>query len=285
MELLRKNPKDFVERSNLRGILVLAGDWGAIGLTIAFSLWLDSWFFYPIAVWLIGSFQFALAEALLHEASHYNLFRQRSWNDRAEIFCGLPFFCTMEQMRREHMVHHTRLGQPEDHNQGDYQAMGLFRPRVNLFWIWFLRPVLGYAGFYYVRSLSLRPWQEGRKLVAFWAVALAVFAAFGVLHLLLLYWLIPFGWACMSFLYWSEITDHYRTVTGIRSNVGWLNNLLHHNNGFHFTHHHYPTIPWYRLPQATRALTPGQGDISHGFFDTYRSLRSWQLRQQREVIG
>lgn len=267
-----QKPRDFVERNALRSWLAIARDWAAIAATIALSLQLDSWLFYPFAAWIIGSFQFALSEALQHEASHYNLFKTRAWNDRLEIFYGLPFFRTVEQLRREHVIHHTRLGKPEDHIVADYTALGLYKPNVNLFWIWFVKPILGFAGYYYCSALSLRPLKEGRKIIAFWIVVLGSCAAFGVLHLLLLYWLIPFFWACQSFLYWSEITDHYRTKTGIRSNLGRIRNLLHHNNGYHYTHHHYPTIPWYRLPAAEHALCPDQGDICYGFFDTYRDL-------------
>ncbi|ATB40900.1 fatty acid desaturase [Cystobacter fuscus] len=269
---MSSTPQQFVQRSNLRGFLAIGRDWAAIAAVITVALWLDRWYLYPVAAWLIGAFQFALSEALLHEASHYNLFRKRSWNDRLEFLYGLPFFCTVAQMRAEHLVHHRRLGMPEDQLVADYRALGLDRPGVNMFWIWFVRPVLGFAGAYYCGVLSLRPWKEGRKIVAFWAVVLLICAALGVLHLLVLYWLIPFFWSCQSYLYWSEITDHYRTRTGIRSNLSPITNFLHHNNGFHYTHHHYPTIPWYLLPKATEALFPGQGDICHGFLDTYRSL-------------
>jgi fatty acid desaturase len=269
---VQPKPKDFVERSDFRGFLAIARDWAAITSIIALALQLDSWLFYPLAVWLIGCFQFALSEALLHEASHHNLFRRRAWNDRLEVLYGLPFFQTVEQMRSEHVIHHTRLGKPGDQLVADYEAIGLNARDANVFWLWFVKPILGFAGWYYCRALSLRPWREGRKIFVFWLVILVAFAAFGILHLLVLYWLIPFVWACQSFLYWSEITDHYRTETGIRSNLSRLKNMLHHNNGYHYTHHHYPTIPWYRLPRASAALCPGEGDVSRSFLDTYRAL-------------
>ncbi|HYR08284.1 MAG TPA: fatty acid desaturase [Longimicrobium sp.] len=269
---MAKTAKEFVERSNLRGFLAIARDWTAIVAIIAASEWLDSPVFYVAAVWLIGSFQFALSEALMHEASHYNLFRTRALNDRMEFLFGLPFFRTVDQLRREHVVHHRRLGTPEDQLVADYEAMGLLRPDVNVFWIWFIRPILGYAGLYYVRALLAGPWKGGRPIVVFWAVVLPVCYALGALDLLVLYWLIPFGWACSSFLYWSEITDHYRAPTGTRSSLGWLGNFLHHNNGYHYTHHHSPAIPWYRLPEATRELFAGCGDVTYGFIDTYRAI-------------
>lgn len=265
--------KDFVERSWFRGMLAIAGDWTAIAVVIAVSIVIDKWWLYPISAWLIGSFQFALAEGMLHEASHYNVLPDRFANDRTEILCGLPFFRTVEQLRSEHVIHHARLGKPEDHILGDYEALGLFREKVNVVWIWLIRPILGYAGWYYCGALRLRPLREGWKIVAFWTCALTACIVLGVVKFLVLYWLVPFYWCCMSFLYWSEISDHYRTATGIRSNLGWINNLLHHNNGYHFAHHNYPAIPWYRLREAAETLTPDEGDISGGFLDTFRALR------------
>lgn len=266
------HPKEFVERSNLRGFLAIGRNWMAIAAVIAFSLWADNWIVYLVSVWVIGSFQFALSEALLHEASHYNLFRTRAWNDRLEILYGLPFFLTVTSFREEHRIHHSRLGQTEDHLVGDYEAFGLYKPNVNIFWIWFIKPVLGFAGFYYSKSRGPRIWKEERAVVAFWAVVLVGCTALGIPHLLVLYWFIPFFWSCRSYLYWSEITDHYRSKAGTRSNVSRVNNFFHHNNGYHYTHHSYPTIPWYRLPKASRALHLEEGDVSHGFLDTYRLL-------------
>jgi fatty acid desaturase len=210
---------------------------------------------------------------LLHEASHYSLFPRRSWNNLAEIAIGLPFYRTCQQFRQEHKVHHASLGKCSDPLTSDYEAHGLFNPNVNITWIWFFKPVLGYAGYYYCRALSLRPWAEGRKIVAFWVIVFSLLVYVGALKFLFLYWLVPFYWCCMSFLYWSEITDHYRAPTGIRSNLSRLKNLLHHNNGYHYVHHHYPAIPWYRLPEAMRALSPEGGDACISFVDTYRALR------------
>jgi fatty acid desaturase len=150
------------------------------------------------SILLIGSFQFALSETLLHEASHYNLFPRRSWNDWAEIAVALPFFRTCRQFREEHKSHHVTLGQEDDPLILDYDAHGLFRPNINITWIWLFKPVLGYAGFYYC-SVLLRPWTEGWKIVAFCAAVFPLVVYLGAIKLLLLYWLIPFYWCASAF--------------------------------------------------------------------------------------
>jgi len=267
-------PKDFVERDGFRGALALLRDWGAILLVAALSVRAGSLVVYALSVWAIGYFQFAIGEALLHEASHYNLFGRRRWNDDLEFLYALPFFKTVAGFRSEHARHHLRLGGDEDHVVADYERFGFFEPDRNIFWLWFVKPVTGYAFFYYVSGLRLLPFKSGAKVVAFWALAVFGFWHFGGLRFLLLYWVIPYALSYCSFLYWSEVRDHYNAVCGTRSNLNPLANLLTHNNGYHFVHHKYPTIPWFNLRQAHNTLCPEAGDISHGFLDTYRQLKS-----------
>jgi fatty acid desaturase len=35
----------------------------------------------------------------------------------------------------------------------------------------------------------------------------------------------------------------------------------------------YPTIPWYKLPEAHNALCPDNTDITTGFIDTYHQMK------------
>ncbi|MGA7315908.1 MAG: fatty acid desaturase [Silvibacterium sp.] len=289
-QLSAYGPRNFVRRSNLRGFLAIARDWLAIAALIYIGIRVHRWLLYPILAWLIGTFQFALSESLLHEASHWNLFQTRRWNDSLDFLFGLPFFRTTEQLRLEHKIHHRFLGEPQDALHLDYEKMGLYRPNVNLVWVWFCRPLLGYAGVHYALALTLKPIKDGMKIIVFWIAVLSLCAYLHWLRELALYWLVPLLWSCYSNLYWSEITDHYRASTGIRSNFNPWSNFLHHNNGYHFTHHTYASIPWYLLPAATRALCADRGDICRGFFDVYRSIRSGprvvpKLKHAATVLG
>jgi fatty acid desaturase len=258
-----------------RGWLSLAAilrDWAAIVGTAVLSLYVDHWAFYLAAVWVIGLFQFALGEGMLHEAAHYNLFKSRRLNHLGEIFYGLPFFCTVAQYQPEHRVHHAKLGDAEDKLVGEYRRFGLYGNKVNAAWLWFGKPVLGFP-IYYVSLVTLRPWTEGVKIVAFWAVALATFYRFDLLHVLLLYWIVPLLWSNYAFVYWSEVENHYNTSSGTRTNVSRLYNLLTHNGGYHAVHHKYPSIPWFHLRAAHERFFPDCKDVSRGFLDTYRQLR------------
>lgn len=267
-------PQDFVERSNLRGFFVLILDWAALFGVIAISIWLDSWFVYLISVWAIGSLQFSIGESLLHEASHYNLFKTKKLNDYLEFLYALPFFVDMHQYRSDHTDHHYKMNTEADHIVEDYELHGLNRPDKNMFWLWFVKPVIGYSAYFYLRFvIQLNPIKSALKFLAFWAPVILICWYFEALDLLLLYWFVPFLWSFASFYYWSEIGEHYNTRSGTRSNISFLKNFFHHNGGYHYIHHKYPTIPWYRLPEAHKALYPPGTDISHGFLDTYRQMK------------
>lgn len=267
-------PKDFVERNNLRGMVALFRDWAVIILVIAFSIWMDNLIVYALSVWIIGYFQYAIGESLLHEACHYNLFRKKKWNNNLEILYAFPFFITISQYRADHIKHHLQMGSKQDHLVSDYRNFGFFNSNKNIFWLWFVKPIIGYAGYYYI-SLNLRRLlsKDGIKIATFWIPITCIFWYFGNLHYLLLYWITPFALSYCPFLYWSEVQEHYNATSGTRSTVNFIANLVTHNNGYHLIHHRYPTIPWYRLREAHNTLDPKGIDISYGFFDTYRQLK------------
>jgi len=271
---MKPKPQDFIERSNLRGFSVLILDWAAIFGTIAISIWLDNWIIYLISVWVIGSLQFSIGESLLHEASHYNLFKTKKLNNYLEFLYALPFFVDMNQYRFDHTGHHYKINTKADHLVEDYKTHGLNKPEKNMFWLWFIKPIIGYAGFFYVRfAIELNPLKSALKFLAFWVPIISLCWYFDVLHILFFYWFIPFLWAFSCFYYWSEIGEHYNTKSGTRSDIGFFKNFFHHNGGYHNIHHKYPSIPWYKLPEAHKAFCTDDTDTSRGFLDTYRQIK------------
>lgn len=266
--------------SDWRGWAALARDWGAVVLIAWASERIGGWPAYIAACWAIGAFQFAIGESLIHEASHWHLFRTRSWNDRFEALYALPFFMTLAQFREEHLAHHRDVGTAQDNLLADYRWIGLLEKDPDMFWNWFVKPVTGFAGVFYLTKLSLRPWRDGAKLAAYWGAVAAAAWATGGLRLVALYWLVPMFWCHASYLYWSEVQDHFRTKSGTRTVTGALANWLFHNNGYHAVHHALAYVPFYRLREAHEAWTAGAGapalsDLSSGFLDTYRQLRDF----------
>lgn len=277
-------PQDFVERSNLRGFTVLFLDWAAIFGIVALSVWINNWVVYLISVGAIGSFQYAIGEALFHEASHYNLFKTKKLNDYLEWIYAIPFFVDMTQYRKEHLDHHYKIGTKFDHIARDYEYQGLNNPKTNVFWIWFIKPFTGYAGLFYFRfSVKLNPLKSAIKFAIFWLPVISIFWYYDALHLLALYWFVPFFTSYTIFFYWAEICEHFHTNSCCRSDIGFLKNLFHHNGGYHYVHHMYPTIPWYRLPEAHNALCKGEGDVTCGFIDTYRQMKNFSPRTNNSL--
>src|SRR5882724_2216077 len=81
---------------------------------IATAVWLDNPFAWVAAFLLMGraNAQFA---ALMHEAAHRLLFRNRWWNDNVgRWLLGFPSFTPIDSYRRGHMAHHRQEFGPDE---------------------------------------------------------------------------------------------------------------------------------------------------------------------------
>ena len=268
------NPKEFIERNTLRGLRAVCRDWLVIAGAISLSIYIEHWAVWVASVWVIGIMQFALAEAVLHEASHYNLFRSRHLHHRLQFLYAWPFMQTMNDYQAEHLAHHKYLMTERDQTSVDYKMYGLAKREPNLFFIWFIKPFTFYPTWHYLRhgnaALDRANWLP---LGLFWIAVGGLFVALGQAQYFLLYWIVPLLWVYPILNYWSEIEEHYNTSDGSRSNLSRVINFLTHNEGYHTVHHRYPTIPFYNLPKAHAAFVGDESDISRGFLDTYRQLQ------------
>ena len=269
------NPKEFIERNTLRGLRAVCRDWLVIAGAISLSIYIEHWAVWVASVWVIGIMQFALAEAVLHEASHYNLFRSRHLHRRLQFLYAWPFMQTMNDYQAEHLAHHKYLMTERDQTSVDYKMYGLAKREPNLFFIWFIKPFTFYPTWHYLRhgnaALDRANWVP---LGLFWIAVGGLFVALGQAQYFLLYWIVPLLWVYPILNYWSEIEEHYNTSDGSRSNLSRVINFLTHNEGYHTVHHRYPTIPFYNLPKAHAAFVGDESDISRGFLDTYRQLQA-----------
>jgi fatty acid desaturase len=282
-----KKPIDFVERNNLKAFREILRDWLAIALIIAFSIWANNIFVYVVCVWLIGAFQFALAEAIAHEAAHYNLFTSKAWNDHLEFLYAFPFFRTLYSYRKHHFPHHTHLGSEKDYLTEHYEFLGLNKTNKNVLMILFIKPILGFSAIFFVVETihdTLLNFKTGLQenngrllknllqLCLFWLVVIFGFYWSGNFDILLLYWFVPLVWSYSFCSAFNEVHEHYNTVSGTRSNVNPFLNFIFHNGGYHYVHHLCPTIPWYNLPKAHQSLCPNNPDISKSFLESYRQI-------------
>jgi len=79
---------------------------------------------------------YALAESLLHEACHGNLFKKKKWNNQLEFLFSLPCLMTLKEYTPEHLDHHYFMDTEKDHIKRDYQEYGLNNEKKNIYWVW-----------------------------------------------------------------------------------------------------------------------------------------------------
>lgn len=279
----------FTRRSTLRALLTIAVEYAIIAGAIATAVALPAnvWPVTALAILVIGTRQYALGEALLHEASHWHLSSSKQVNDLLGAILAWPAFTSVAAYRRFHNKLHHELDIADTENSiwEDYEGWGLPAPSQKLgrargFWLLVIRPVIGLTGimhlFKTVRDFGYDfDLRETRFMLITWALVIAGAAYFSLWRELILYWLVPYAFVFSTINYWSEVGDHFR-VSGAktRSDLNWLlNTFVTHNIGYHALHHKYSSIPWFRLPEAYRAH---RGEIveqvSHGYLETFAQI-------------
>lgn len=102
------------ERSNLRGVWLVAHAWITIAAAAAMFVWLPNPATFVLAVMIIGSRQLGLL-ILMHDGAHGLLCRNRRLNDLlSQIGCALPTFADTFIYRRYHLKHHARTLHDDD---------------------------------------------------------------------------------------------------------------------------------------------------------------------------
>lgn len=271
--------KELSAKSDVKGIFAIARDWLLIGLSISLAETLDNPVATLIAIWIIGSQQYALGEVLVHEASHANLFKTRNLHWRLQPIFAWPFLKTVDGYRKWHLPHHTQFGTENDPIVPRYEELRKNFTRAKAFQIWFIEPLFGRASWRYV---SEDIFDEELKVLLPGLVmngaALAVSIFFGFLYEFLIYWILPYLWAFVAFYHWQEIEDHFACDGTGRNSVGKIRGFLFHNSGHHETHHQFPSIPFFNLPSAQYMADPTRTCVSSGFWDSYRQILEFTRR-------
>jgi fatty acid desaturase len=112
--LTEEEMRDLLKKSNWKGTWEVLHNW----LWIAGALTLAGFWPHPIpviiALFILGGKQLGCA-IIMHDASHYSLFRSRKANDRIGNWLGAyPIFHAVSRYRPYHLEHHVFTG-----NEGD----------------------------------------------------------------------------------------------------------------------------------------------------------------------
>lgn len=282
--------RDMARRDDYTNFGFIAADWVTIvGIAalahVGQNLALDA-----LAALVIGSRMRALAN-LMHEASHYKLFRSRRLNAIAgRVLCAWPIAESLGVYTREHHLHHRTLWRSEvDPDRRLYRLTDTetaSRPRMTF----------SHFAVHHVLLVVLL-WHPGRRLLqdrrslgrglAMGAGSIGLFVTSPAIGtVVFLYWALPWFTTYQVIGYWAELAEHGGLLErgwdwGSRNWSGhaltrWLIGS-HSADLYHLAHHWFPAVPHWRLAQLDRAcrkLWPAYaGEIRCDGFFVARSVQ------------
>ena len=275
--------------------------WLAIFATMQIALWARSVPVYIAAFILIACFQNALT-LWVHEATHYNITRKHRLNDAlGDFFMGGPIGLTVGQYRWHHVPHHRHLNDPE-HEVNPLAwtcirgAKLLKEIAVTMFGKYGMAAMSRYGG-----SDPAQAKRPGRTRAAL--------AGFTLLNALLVaqcalqgQWWAWFALWCAPIVTLTLLIGNLRTMVEHqpssdvcdvgRVKLPPVTRVMHSNAvervliapvglHWHYEHHMFKAVPYYRLREVRRMLK------ERGFFDQTETIQGsgyvrtlWKLAMQ-----
>ena len=252
--------------ASFRNAVSVASLWiQTIGLVVA-----AAWIGHPlawVAVFVLFGRAHAQFAALMHEAAHRLLFRNRAVNDWAgRWLLGYVAFAGPDAYRRGHMAHHRQEFGPDEPDMALYRDYPIkrdsFRRKL-------IRDATGQTGFKLLRSLLAglfgpdpRSRRTVRSIVAVQLVLLAVAIVLGR-------WYVYVLWLASYLTVWRVInrlraiaehggmrasSDRRETTHSVRQSWPARFMLVPYHIGWHLAHHADSGIPWRNLPRYHREL-------------------------------
>lgn len=269
---IRQSLKPLLQLNNWRGVLGVTGDYVVIAFAVFLSL--QSYWFYPLSVLLIGSRQRALT-SILHEACHLTLARHRGLNNfLGRWMAGCAVFQSYDAYRKSHVVnHHCFLGDPDrDPDYINCIETGLAAVRTPREFMrgFVLKTILlgnvpNYLKYLFVNRLAAIT-RNPVEMVGLLLVQGLIFAALQAsagIYGYLLFWLVPLLTSFQVVGWLSEIAEHYRLyerkssleMTRNRFPAWWERIFIGmHGDNYHQTHHLFAGIPFWNLKRAHAVL-------------------------------
>lgn len=265
--------------------VLAAAEWGCLAtyewiVASGRSLW---WMapVYAATVLVIGGWTQNRLAVLIHESSHYMLFRNRLVNElAANLLVAFPLFAVMGNYRAVHWAHHRNVNDPE--HDPDLQRLSAHHPREfpiskwRFLWEYVFVQLSPHKAISYLRGrakYAVAPISErsagqnfewlspraSRWLRRGYLLALvAALSWFGWWPEFLLLWLVPMFTVYPAVLFLREIAHHGNypdngDFTNSRVYEGkWLERevFFPFSEQNHVLHHMFPAIPWHKLRAA-----------------------------------
>lgn len=112
--LTKEEIKNLMQKSNWKGLLEVLETWAWITFAFVLVAVFPNVITVVIALFILGGKQLACA-IIMHDTSHYSMFRTKSWNDFFGNWMGAyPIFHNVRQYRPYHLQHHVATGTEDD---------------------------------------------------------------------------------------------------------------------------------------------------------------------------
>lgn len=284
---IQRQIRELNELDNWHAVAAYARDLALI----AASAWLCvavSWWFYPLALIVIGSRQRAFSN-LLHESTHGMLAANKQLNlALGTVLAAYPIFQLHYAYKKTHVAtHHPHLGDPVRDPDLSYMIkQGVYEPAdERALWLRLgILPALGSQVLSHVWFLirdrltssggaadggSAEPLSDYWKvrmrndriaLAAFWIVVVGAAALTGNLLWLLLFWIVPFLTAFQILGWYIELSEHTPMVRIHNVDLRMTRNRKSRGlelfltgtyaDHYHLDHHLDPRTPYWNLKRA-----------------------------------
>ncbi|SRR6056297_215499 len=239
---------------------------------------------YLCAIFVIGAWVQNRLSVLVHEASHYLLFKNRLLNDAvANWFLLFPVFGAIANYRIGHWGHHRHVNDPEHdpdlrrltaHQARDFPVTKRF-----FLWHYVFKQILWHKAFSYLKGRALyvvmtmdsppAKRQDGLGTKTVWAMRIAFYGTlFTVLTVAgwwphyLLFWVVPLVTFYPAVLFLREIAHHgnYPDAGDYTNSRVYKAKFLERQIFFpfgehnHVLHHMFPTVPHFNMEAAHQTM-------------------------------
>lgn len=284
------------EPNNYTNWLTLLREYLVLAATIAASMWSYHWLvdagysrwwmvpIYLVSIFVIGAWSQNRLACLVHESSHYSLFKNRVLNDVvANLLVAFPFFGVISNYRIGHWGHHRHVNDPEKDPDllrlADHHPRNFPVSKRRFFWEYVVLQCMPHKAFTYILGrakyvafvMKHNPVQNQDPLgrttllalrISYYLVLFGALFYFGWLTHYVLFWIVPFVTVYPATLYLREIAHHGNypdngDFTNSRAYEGyWLEREIFFpfSEQNHVIHHMFPTVPWHKMRDAHAVL-------------------------------
>lgn len=316
--------KQFTQPSNFAAVRTLVFEYSVIAASIYLTLAVSYWF-YPVALIVIGSAQRTFAN-ILHESAHGIFAKNRILNFvGGTILSSYLIFHMFTPYRNSHVgFHHRHFGDPKDDPDYNFHILlGLYEKSESHARFILKNLILALVGFRTVEYIKYiyhdRILFSDDKVVirmpisimadrllffGTWIFVLGLVAWLNIWIEFLLFWIIPCFTTYIAIGWCAELAEHYplpeseaKRLLMTRNRHGWaIEHFLfgRHNDRFHLVHHIFPTIPFYNLKRAHKVLQKDEAyrqwdEMWGGIFTRNRpgqeTLISYVKKYKADVAG